>query len=253
MAAAPALATAATRTVKPGGATTGKAGTTTVTDAAAGQSVTCTSSTAKSTFKKGSGLSGTGIGTVTSPTVSGCPVPGMSISVTITGRMPINALSFNSTKKTVSMALTKIHGSLSAGGCSTTIDGTGAAAHNGRVKATCMDTGGKLKVLATGGNLHLFNVNCFGVINNGDSVNFAATYTLTPKQVITSPLSVGASYEPGGGLSMEAAALACLAGVLGSARDPTQEFRQRQPGRRARCCAERPGPGQLRGRHRLRR
>jgi protein involved in ribonucleotide reduction len=37
------------------------------------------------------------------------------------------------------------------------------------------------------GNLHLFNVNCFGVISNGDSVNFATTYTLTPKQVITSP------------------------------------------------------------------
>jgi hypothetical protein len=50
-----------------------------------------------------------------------------------------------------------------------------------------MDTGGKLKVLTTGGNLHLYNVNCFGVINTGDSVNFATLYTLTPKQVITSP------------------------------------------------------------------
>jgi hypothetical protein len=42
-------------------------------------------------------------------------------------------------------------------------------------------------VLASGGNLHLYNVNCFGVINNGDSVNFTTAYTLTPKQVITSP------------------------------------------------------------------
>jgi protein involved in ribonucleotide reduction len=50
-----------------------------------------------------------------------------------------------------------------------------------------MDTGGKLKVLTTGGNLHLYNVNCFGVINSGDSVNFTTTYALTPKQVITSP------------------------------------------------------------------
>ena len=66
----------------------------------------------------------------------------MSISVTITGKMPVNALSFNSTKKTVSMSLSKIHGSLAVGKpCSATIDGTGAAAHNGMVKATDMDTG----------------------------------------------------------------------------------------------------------------
>ena len=187
LAAAPAFATAATWTVKPGGATTGTAGATTVTDVTAGQSVTCTSSNTKGSFKKGSSLSGTGIGTLTSLTLSGCSVLGMSISVTITGTMPVNALSYNKTKKTVSMSLTKIHGSLSASGCSATIDGTGAAAHNGKVKATYMDTGGKLKVLATGGNLHLYNVNCFGVINSGDSVNFTTTYTLTPKQVITSP------------------------------------------------------------------
>jgi hypothetical protein len=187
MAAAPAFATATTGTVKPGGATTGKAGTTTVTDVTAGQSVTCSSSTAKGSFKTGKGLSGFGIGTITSLTFSGCSVLGMNITVTLTGKMPVNALSFNSTTKTVSMSITKIHGSLSTSGCSATIDGTGAAAHNGRVKATYADGTGKLHVLKTGGNLHLYNVNCFGVINSGDSVNFTTTYTLTPKQVITSP------------------------------------------------------------------
>ena len=187
MAAAPAFATAATWTVKPGGATTAKAGATTVTDTTAGQSVTCTSSTAKGSFKSGSGLSGSGIGTIASLTVSGCSVLGMSVSVTITGKMPINAVSFNSTKRIVTLFLTKIHGSLSANGCNATIDGTGAAAHNGKVKATYADGTGKLHVLTTGGNLHLYNVNCFGVINNNDSVNFTTTYTLTPKQVITSP------------------------------------------------------------------
>lgn len=187
MAAAPAFATAATWTVKPGGTTSGKAGTTVVTDTTAGQSVTCSSSTTKGSFKTGSGLSGTGIGTVTSITLSGCSVLGMSLSVTLTGTMPVNALSYNGTKKTVSMSITKIHGKLSSSGCSATIDGTGAAAHNGTIKATYMDVGGKLKVLSTGGNLHLYNVNCFGVINSGDAVNYTTTYTLTPKQVITSP------------------------------------------------------------------
>ena len=187
MAAAPAFATAATWTVKPGGATTGKAGTTTVTDVTANQSVACTSSATTGSFKKGSGLAGAGIGTVTSLKVSGCSVLGMNISVTLTGTMPVNALSFNSATKTVTMTISKLHGSLSTSGCSATIDGTGAAAHNGKVKATYADTTGKLHVLKTGGNLHLYNVNCFGVINSGDAVNFTTIYTLTPKQVITSP------------------------------------------------------------------
>jgi hypothetical protein len=119
-------------------------GTTTVTDVTAGQSVTCTSSTAKGTFKSGKGLSGTGIGTITSLTVSGCSVLGMNISLTITGKMPVNAVSFNSTKRVVTMFLTNIHGSLSTSGCSATIDGTGVAAHNGKVKATYSDGTGKL-------------------------------------------------------------------------------------------------------------
>lgn len=187
MAAAPAFATAATWTVKPGGATTGKAGTTIVTDSTAGHSVTCTSSSTKGSFKTGKGLAGAGIGAVTSLTLSGCSAQGLTISATLTGTMPVNALSYNSTKKTVAMSISKIHGSLSASGCKATIDGTAAAAHNGTVKATYMDVGGKLKVLSTGGNLHLYNVNCFGVINSGDAVNFTTTYTLTPKQVLTSP------------------------------------------------------------------
>jgi hypothetical protein len=187
LAAAPAFATAVTWTVKPGGATTAKAGKTTVTDVTAGRSVICTSSTAKSTFKTGPGLPGAGIGTLTSLTLHGCTVGSLSISVTMTGKMPVNALSYNKTAKTVSMSITKIHGAFSASGCSATIDGTSATAHNGTVKATYADTGGKLHVLTTGGNLHLYNVNCFSVINSGDSVNFTTTYTLTPVQVITSP------------------------------------------------------------------
>lgn len=188
MAAAPTLATtAATWTNKPGGAISAKAGTTTVTDSTAGQSVTCATSTAKGSFKSGSGLSGTGIGTVTSISFNNCSILGMNITVTLTGTMPVNATSYNATTKVAKMAITKIHGSLSASGCSATIDGTAAAAHNGMVKGNFMDTGSKLKVLATGGNLHLYNVNCFGVINNGDSVNFTTTYKVTPAQVLTSP------------------------------------------------------------------
>jgi hypothetical protein len=187
MAAAPTMAAAKTWTVKPGGAITAKAGKTTVTDSTAGQSVVCASSAAKGSFKKGSGLKGTGIGTVTSITFTNCSIDGVTLSVTLTGTMPINASSYNATTKVAKLAITKIHGSLSTSGCSATIDGTAATANDGTVKANFMDTGSKLKVLATGGNLHLYNVNCFGVINSGDAVNFTTTYTVSPATTITSP------------------------------------------------------------------
>lgn len=188
MAAAPTLATTAkTWTVKPGGKIAASAKNVTVTDSTAGQSVTCATSSAAGSLKSGSGLSGTGIGTITTIAFKNCSVLGMSISVTLTGTMPLNATAYNSTTKVVTETITKIHGSLSASGCSATIDGTGATANDGMVKAHFMDTGSKLKVLATGGNLHLYNVNCFGVINSGDSVNFTGSYKVTPAQTITSP------------------------------------------------------------------
>ena len=188
MAAAPAFATAATWSVKPGGAVTGAAGKTTVTDTTKGLSVSCTSSTAKGSLKSGHGLAGAGIGTITSLAFKGCAVGTISVSVTITGKMPLNATAYNGTTKTASMTITKIHGSfaVSSLSCSATIDGTAAAAHNGMVKATYNNTTGILKVLATGGNLHLYNNTC-PVINSGDAVNFTGGYKLTPKQTITSP------------------------------------------------------------------
>ena len=59
---------AATWTVKPGGAITAKAGTTTLKDTNTGSVLTCTSSSGKGTAKTGSGLSGTGIASIISGT-----------------------------------------------------------------------------------------------------------------------------------------------------------------------------------------
>jgi hypothetical protein len=187
MAVAPAFATAATWTVKPGGATTGTAGKTVITDKTAAQSVTCTSSTAKGTLKHGSGLAGAGLGTVASLAFKGCTILGMTVSVTITGKMPLNGISYNATTKVASMTITKIHGSfaVSSLSCSATIDGTSATAHNGMVKATFSNGTDTLKVLASG-NLHLYNNTC-PVISSGDAVNFTGSYKFAPKQVITSP------------------------------------------------------------------
>jgi hypothetical protein len=189
LAAAPALA--ATWTVKPGGAVTGTAGKTVVTDATKGLSVTCTSSVAKGTLKKGSGLAGAGIGTITSLAFSGCNASGISVSVTITGKMPLNATGYNSSTKVASMTITKIHGTItvSAINCTATIDGTGAAAHNGTVKATFTNGTTTLKVSAKGGNLHTYNPSsgCNGALSNKDAVNFTGGYKFSPKTTITSP------------------------------------------------------------------
>ena len=191
LAAAPALA-AASWTVKPGGAVTGTAGTTTVTDATAGASVTCTSSVAAGTLKHGSGLAGAGIGTVSSLKFKGCSTSGVSVSLTVSGKMLLNAIKYNGTTKIASMTITKIHGTLSASsvGCTATIDGTGATAHNGMVKANFSNKTDTLKVLAAGGNQKLYNVSsgcAIGNIHTGDLVNFTGSYKLTPKQTITSP------------------------------------------------------------------
>ena len=69
-----------------------------------------------------------------------------------------------------------------------TVGGT-TAGSKGKVKVTYTNSSGKLKVLTTGGNLHVFNVSsgCGGLINTGDPTVFSGTYTISPKQTITSP------------------------------------------------------------------
>lgn len=185
LAAAPALAAGTTWKVSPGGAVTGTAGATTVNDTTASLSVTCTSSVMKGTLKKGSGLSGTGIGTFTSLAFNGCTAEGVSLSVTLKAKMPLNAISFNKKKNTASMTLTGIHGKLTVPSvCSAVINGTSATANNGSVDGTWSNKTSTLKVLTTGSNLHLYNDTC-PITASGDAINFTASYKFSPKQSIT--------------------------------------------------------------------
>jgi hypothetical protein len=178
---------AATWTVKPGGAITAKAGKTTLTDKNTGSILTCTSSSGKGTVKKGSGLSGTGIGSITSLGFSNCTGP-LSLTFTVkTTHFPwhLNAKSFAGGVTTGT--ITGIHATLSGPGCSATVDGTGATANNGSVTAKYSNSTGKLSTTGAG-NLHVYNVSgCAGLINNGDSTSFVGSYAVSPKQTITSP------------------------------------------------------------------
>ena len=68
------------------------------------------------------------------------------------------------------------------------IDGTSGTASDGAVKVSYTNSTGRLKLLSTGGNLHFYNVmGCFGLINSGDAAALSATFTVSPRQAITSP------------------------------------------------------------------
>jgi hypothetical protein len=188
MAAAPALASnAKTWTVKPGGSITGKAGTTTLTDTSTKTTLTCKSSSAKGTVKKGSGLSGTGIGSITSLSFKNCTGP-LNITFTVkNSHFPwhLNAASYKSGVTTGT--ITGIHATLSGPSCSAVVDGTGATKNNGSVTATYTNKTGKLATTGAG-NLHIYKVKgCAGLVKSGDGSSFKGSYTLTPKQTITSP------------------------------------------------------------------
>jgi len=182
------LAATATWTVAPGGATTGKAGTTTLTDTTSGVSVSCTSSKLTGSLKSGKGLSGKGLGTVTSVAFSNCTVLTVTISLS-SGKVAwkLNASSYNSTAGTTSGTITGIHLAVMSSACSAVVDGTGATAHNGKVNITYSNKTHVLKILPKG-NLHVYKVSgCGGAISNGDAGTIASGYKVTPLQKITSP------------------------------------------------------------------
>jgi hypothetical protein len=182
-----ALAVNATWTVKPGGkiSFSGKAQ---VTDTKTTTVAMCTTVKMAGTVKSGSGLSGTGIGSVTSASFSGCTVGPLGVKVAVKG-LPwkLNATSFKSGVTTGSISGIELIAT-KTGLCSATLDGTAAGKHNGVTKITYTNSTGKLALLGPGGNLHSYNVHgCAGLIKNNDPQQASGSGTVTPKQTITSP------------------------------------------------------------------
>lgn len=179
-------ATTATWTVSPGGAVTGTAGTTTLTDTTSGIALSCTSSKLKGSLKSGKGLPGKGLGTVTSVAFNNCTVLSVTISLSSgTVAWKLNASSFSS--GTTSGTITGIHLAVKSSICSAVVDGTGATAHNGKVSIKYSNKTHVLKILPKG-NLHVYNVSgCGGAISNGDAGTITGSYKVSPLQKITSP------------------------------------------------------------------
>ncbi len=189
--ATPSFATAVTTwTVSPGG-TISVSGSAQVKDTTTGTIAKCTSLKLGGTLKSGTGLSGAGVGSITSASFTGCTIGAIAVTVAIgPGSLPwkFNALSYNATSGVTTGSLQRIDLRASATGCTAALDGTALGANNGKTKFTYTNSTGKLKLLGSGGNLHTWGVvGCFGLVNNGDPEHASGSGLLTPKQTIHSP------------------------------------------------------------------
>ena len=185
----PAALAAGTWTVRPGGGIQAKSGRFAATDTTTGTLLRCTFSTASGTFKSGSGLPDADAGSLSAVSVTGCAGP-VIFHLQASG-LPwrVNLSSYNAAQGVARGTIGHLHLMLSGNDCTAVIDGTSATPHDGRVTFRYVDSTGRLKVLATGGNLHYYDVSngCLGLIDSGDPVTLSVTYTVTPKQAVTSP------------------------------------------------------------------
>jgi hypothetical protein len=184
-----ALAVAITFSISPGGAITAKAGTTKLTDTKTGSVLSCTSSSSTGTLKKGHGISGTNLGSISKLSFSGCTGP-LNLTFTVTNKnfpWTLHGTAYNATSGVTTGNITGIKSHLSGPSCSADVAGS-TASTPGKVKVTYTNSTHKLKVLASGGTLHVYHVSgCAGLINSTDPTTFVGTYVVSPTQKITSP------------------------------------------------------------------
>jgi hypothetical protein len=183
---APAGAATRTWTVAPGGAVTAKAGTTKLTDRTTGSFLTCKSSEMSGTFASGSGLPGAGIGSVTAASYR-CSAPVGILHVTPSA-LPwrLNLTGYDASTGVSSGTLSHVRLVLTYTACDAVISGTSATTP-GQVPVRYASKTGTLRLLS-GGTLHWYRVQgCAGLLGDGHPASLTASYTLSPKQVITSP------------------------------------------------------------------
>jgi hypothetical protein len=186
--AALAAATANTWTVRPGGAITAAAGTTTLTDTRSGAFDTCASSTMSGPLKAGSGLPGSGIGSISMAAFRCC---GHICSRDLTPHgLPwhLNLASYHAAAGVSRGTISHLKLAFSVTACSAVVNGTSGSTPDGVVAVSYANQTGKLKILPHGGTLHWYHVSgCAGLIRPGDTATLSATFTVSPQQDITSP------------------------------------------------------------------
>jgi hypothetical protein len=188
LAPAPALA-ATTWTIQPGGAITATSGRFTLKDTRTGSVVPCVSATASGTLKRGSGLPGSRAGSLSAVGVTDCTDPVVFHLQATDLPWHVNLSSYDAATGVVTGAVSHLQITMSGDGCTAVIDGTSGTASDGWVKFTYADSTGRLTLLTAIGNLHFWNVStgCLGLINSGDRATLGGTFTVSPKQAMTSP------------------------------------------------------------------
>lgn len=188
-AAAPAAATAQTWTVRPGGSITAMSGKIILADTRTGAKDSCESSRMSGAAKTGSGLSGAGIGSFTTAAYSLCSEGPFVLK--LTARLPweLNLTSYDRSTGVARGTISHLQFNVVANiECTAAVKATGGTTPDGVAPVSYASKTGTLKILTTGGDLHWYHVhNCAGIINNGDAATLSASYTISPRQVITSP------------------------------------------------------------------
>ena len=179
---------ATTWTVRPGGPVSMVSGKFGLKDTTTGSVLTCQSSALSGTLKSGSGLAGTGIGSVPAVSFTNCTSP-LGFRFILQPRdLPwhVNFSSYNAATGVVKTSISHLQIGLSFPDCTAVIDGTSGTASDGTIESSYSNGTGVLRV--TGDDLHIYRVHgCLGIITNGNPVAVSATYTMSPKQAVTSP------------------------------------------------------------------
>lgn len=180
-----------TWTVTPGGTATATSGKITLTDTKTGKVGTCAASKVAGSVKAGSGLPGRGIGAVTAGRFMTCTGP-YKVALTVTARaLPwrLNFLSYDPRTGVVRGTVSHVTIVISGRACHAVVSGTSGRAGDGVVTGAYSDRTGTLTFRPAGGDLHYWHVRgpCTDLIHSGDPVALSASYTITPRQEITSP------------------------------------------------------------------
>jgi hypothetical protein len=183
---------AATWTVRPGGPvsltlTPGQV--LDVRDPSTGTVLSCTSTHVSGMLKHGGGLSGTGIGSVTSGRFTPCNGP-LALPFTLTATdLPwqVNLTSDNATTGVVTGNLSHVQLKLTGMGCRAVIDGVSGMAGDGVVRFTYATSTATLTVLPNRGTLHFHHSVCGGLFTAGNPATISGKLSVRPKQTITSP------------------------------------------------------------------
>jgi hypothetical protein len=188
---------AGTWSISPGGKYTASltSGTTAVlTDSAAKATVTCTASTTNGTLQTGTGLNNP-LGTISTTKWTSCTGPdgstGTAAGNNASTAWSLNGVSYSSgvTTGSITSTGTGVGGTISLssilGACTIVVGGTSAKPAS--ASGTYTNSTGVLAITGTT-NLVVTSVSgvCPGVAT-GQSTTFTASYTVSPKQTVTSP------------------------------------------------------------------